>query len=113
MDKSKITKYKNGNLKIKIDLSKNSHYLDGCHIDIDKFYNQEMFMCDLNFNHINGVMYLVDYNKKLVYDFLENQCMNTLSYLKMLLEEGKGTVKFYPLSKVEAKKIMENEVNFW
>lgn len=91
-----IRKFKNGNIVLKMDNQKE--------FDIDLFYNEDMFWEDLYFNQIEGYMYLVDYNKTLVYDF--GDCyMNILLYLKERLE--RGTVRLYPLPKKQGELLLQ------
>lgn len=90
-----IKKFKNGNINIK-------RSLNNCQT-IDDFYNNELTMCDLYFNQINGYMYLIDFNTNKIYDF-SNCYINILKYLETLLESGK-ILKLYPLSNKESKQL--------
>lgn len=96
MQKDKIVKYKNGNIVI--------YPYSDYHKDIDSYYD-DITMHDLYFNQINGYMYLVDFNTGNVYDF--SQCyINILQYLDNELSNGK--IKLYPLSKKEAKSLLQD-----
>ena len=52
MARTEIKKFKNGNINIKVDFSKDSHFFDNQKLDINKFYDF-MTMHDLYFNQIN------------------------------------------------------------
>lgn len=97
-----IKKFKNGNINLKLEKSDYFYYGDKNGLNIDKIYDV-LTMDDLYFNQINGYMYLVDFNKSLMYDF--SDCyINILEYLKSLLVDNK-TVKLFPISKKESKSL--------
>lgn len=91
-----IRKFKNGNIVLKMDNQKD--------FDIDQFYHEEMFWSDLYFNQVDGYMYLMDWNKDIVYDF--SDCyINILLYLKERLEGG--LVRLYPMPKKEGDILIQ------
>ena len=118
-----IKKFKSGTLNLKLEKSdffyygtRNPHesHLQNININIDNLYDGEITMNDLCFNSINGYMYLMDYNKGLMYDF--SSCyINILLYIKELLLNGyknNQIIKLYPISKKESKQLfidLENE----
>ena len=61
-----IKKYKNGNILMstKRDIIR-GYYDDN---NIENFYHDECFMCDITFGYINGIAYFIDFNTSLVYD---------------------------------------------
>lgn len=99
MQKDKIVKFKNGNITIYM-------YDTFYHNDIDSYYNNEITMCDLYFNQVNGYMYLIDFNTSKVYDF-SHVYINILQFLDNELKTH-GKIKLYPLSKKEAKSILQD-----
>lgn len=100
----KIKKFKNGNVNLKLEKSDFFYYDSKEHkIDIDTLYNNEITMHDLYFNQINGYMYLVDFNKQLIYEY-SNGYYNVLVELRKELLKG-DTIKLIPLSKKESKQL--------
>jgi len=100
----KIKKFKNGNVNLKLEKSDFFYYDDTENkIDIDKLYNNEITMEDLYFNQVNGYMYLIDYNKRLIYEY-GNGYNNILITLRNELLEN-NTIKLIPLSKKESKQL--------
>lgn len=103
-----IKKFKNGKIKINKIKKNDNYYRDNIgDIMIDQFYNNEITMCDLYFNQINGYMYLVDFNTQYVYDLRDINYYhhkNILIHLKELLESN--NIYLYPLSKKESAELL-------
>ena len=102
-----INKFKNGNINIKLDSNDIINM-----VDYDTLYN-EMTMSDLYFNHVNGDMYLIDFNTCRVYDMfnLLGYHSNILTAFFNYIENNKGSVKLYPTSKKEGKDILQDLEN--
>jgi hypothetical protein len=100
-----IKKFKNGNIKMKVE--KNSYYIEQDGSINERFVHDEMFMADLYFNQINGYMYLTDMNTQRVYD------MSRIWNLNTFLDELKECeiMKLYPLSKKESKSLLQDMEN--
>ena len=100
-----IRKFKNGNIVLDIrDDIKKGYYektIDG----IENFYHNEMYMEDLYVNQINGYLYIVDFNKRLVYDLPRGY----LNFLKELLNKGK--IKLIPYGKKISKDLLNDLEN--
>ena len=100
-----IRKFKNGNIVLDIrDDIKKGYYektIDG----IENFYHNEMYMEDLYVNQINGYLYIVDFNKRLVYDLPRGY----LNFLKELLNKGK--IKLIPYGKRISKELLNDLEN--
>ena len=97
-----IIKFKNG--KIKVELQKNYDINSDGSIN-ENVYHDDMFMCDLYLNQINGYQYLVDFNTSLVYELGGYLMQNPLVYILNELQEN-SKMYFYPLSKRESKSLL-------
>lgn len=104
-----IKKFKNGNLVLKSPSLYGAEIVNNNYC-IDTYYDDDMNMHDLYFNQINGYMYLVDFNKSLVYELGSYLLQNPLKYIKDLLEEN-SQIKLYPLSKKECKSLLQDLEN--
>lgn len=62
-----IKKFRNG--KILLQAEKIDRNDDGT--VSENFYHDEMFFSDLYLNQINGYVYIVDFNKSLVYEYIQ------------------------------------------
>lgn len=97
-----IKKFKNGKILLKPDTMED--------IKNESFYHDEMFMADLYLNQINGYMYIVDFNRSLVYELGNYLLQNPLKYiLDELMEHGK--MYLYPLSKNESLSLLQDLEN--
>ena len=118
----KLNKFKNGNINMKLEKSdkfyhsrnNNISYDDAIKqnintVNIDDIYNV-ITMNDLYFDQIDGYMYLIDYNTRLIYDF--SSCyINILVYLKGILinKYNKNEIlKLTPLNKKECKELFQD-----
>lgn len=101
-----IKKFKNGNIRMKADML---YVLEDGSIH-ENFYHDEMFMADLSFNQIDGAMYLVDYNKQLVYGFSKYYVENVLKDL-LIQAKNNRTIKLYPFSKKVSKSLIQDMEN--
>ena len=61
-----IKKFKNGNIVMNIKKDIKNGYYDG--ENIENFYHDECFMCDIYFTYIHGEPYFIDINTRLAYD---------------------------------------------
>ena len=116
MQKDKIVKFKNGNIKIYM-------YDTFFYNDIDLYYNHEITMNDLYFNQINGYMYLVDYNTQTVYEYMQlggqkkhntiYSLCNVQNPLKELIDGLTEHKKIYlfPLTKKLSKSLLQDMEN--
>ena len=102
-----IIKFKNG--KIKVEVQKNYDINSDGSIN-ENVYHDDMFMCDLYLNQINGYQYLVDFNTSLVYELGSYLMQNPLVYILNELQEN-SKIYFYPLSKRESKSLIEDLEN--
>jgi hypothetical protein len=103
-----IKKFKNG--KIKLQVCKKSFYKEENGSVNENFYHDEMFMNDLYLNQIDGYMYLVDFNKSLVYEIGSYLMQNPLKEILETLENCKP-LYFYPLSKKQSKSLLQDLEN--
>ena len=69
-----------------------------------------MFMSDLYLNQINGYMYIVDYNRILVYEIRSYFLHNPLKYILDELEEH-GKMYLYPLTRKESLSLLQDLEN--
>lgn len=97
-----IKKFKNGKILLKPDSIED--------ILNESFYHDEMFMSDLYINQINGYMYVVDFNRDLVYELGSYLMQNPLKYILDELEEH-GKMYFFPLSKKESASLLQDLEN--
>ena len=113
-----IKKFKNG----KILLSVIKSDFDGLEVS-ENFYHDEMFFSDLYLNQINGYMYLVDFNKSLVYEYIQlggtkkyntiYSLCNVQNPLKEIIDgltEHKK-IYLYPITKKESKSLLQDMAN--
>lgn len=103
-----IRKFNNG--KIKLQVMKNSFYRNPDKSIHENFYHDEMFMADLCLNQINGYMYMVDFNKSLVYEVGSYLMQNPLKELLETLESGKPLYLF-PCSKKHSGSLLQDLEN--
>lgn len=104
-----IKKFKNGKIKLSAP-RKNDAWLwyDG---ELqEEYYFDVMFMEDLSFNQINGYMYIVDFNKQLVYELESQNIQNPLKWLLDSIADD-GRYYLYPLSKIECKELLSDLEN--
>lgn len=103
-----IKKFKNGKLKLSAPKGEIDKYLyldEEGNINED-YYHDVMFMSDLCINQIDGCMYLVDFNRQLVYPLYQFDFFNLLEDLfKKIQEEGK--VYLYPVDKEEGNYLLK------
>ena len=103
-----IKKFKNGKLKLsapKGEIDKYIYLDEEGNINED-YYHDVMFMSDLSINQINGYMYLVDFNRQLVYPLHQFDFFNLLEDLfKKIQEEGK--IYLYPVDKKEGNYLLK------
>ena len=100
-----IRKFKNGNIVLDIRDDIKSGYYEKTIDGIENFYHNEMYMEDLYVNQINGYLYIVDFNKRLVYDLPRGY----LNFLKELLNKGK--IKLIPYGKKISKDLLNDLEN--
>ena len=100
-----IKKFKNGNIVLDIREDIKKGYYEKTIDGIEKFYHNEMYMEDLYVNQINGYLYIVDFNKRLVYDLPRGY----LNFLKELLNKGK--IKLIPYGKRISKELLNDLEN--
>ena len=99
-----IKKFKNGNIVLDIrDDIKNDYYKKTIE-SIENFYHNDMCMEDLYINQINGYLYIVDFNKRLVYDLPGGYLFK--DFLEELLEKGK--IKLIPYGKKISKELLHD-----
>ena len=98
-----IKKFKNGNivLDIRDDIKSGYYNING----IENFYHHDMCMEDLYINQINGYLYIVDYNTRLVYDLSRGY----LYFLEELLTKRK--IKLIPYGKKISKELINDLEN--
>ena len=100
-----IRKFKNGNIVLDIREDIKKGYYEKTIDGIENFYHNEMYMEDLYVNQINGYLYIVDFNKRLVYDLPRGY----LNFLKELLNKGK--IKLIPYGKKISKDLLNDLEN--
>ena len=100
-----IKKFKNGNivLDVREDIKSGYYNIKG----IENFYHHDMCMEDLYINHINGYLYIVDYNTGLVYDLPGGYLFK--DFLEELLNKGK--IKLIPYEKRISKELLHDLEN--
>ena len=101
-----IKKFKNGNIVLDIREDIITGYYEPNIRSVENFYHHSMTMEDLCINQINGYMYIVDFNKQLVYDLPEN---NFELFLLELIENGK--IKLIPYGKRISKSLIQDLEN--
>ena len=100
-----IKKFKNGNIVLDIKDDIRSGYYEKTIEGIENFCHNEMYMEDLYVNQINGYLYIVDFNKRLVYDLPRGY----LNFLEELLNKGK--IKLIPYGKRISKELINDLEN--
>ena len=100
-----IKKFKNGNIVLDIREDIKKGYYEKTIDGIENFCHNEMYMEDLYVNQINGYLYIVDFNKRLVYDLPRGY----LNFLKELLNKGK--IKLIPYGKRISKELINDLEN--
>ena len=100
-----IKKFKNGNIVLDVREDIKKGYYEKTIDGIENFYHNEMYMEDLYVNQINGYLYIVDFNKRLVYDLPRGY----LNFLKELLNKGK--IKLIPYGKKISKDLLNDLEN--
>ena len=102
-----IKKFKNGNIVLDIRDDIKKGYYEKTIDSIEKFYYNDMTMEDLYINQINGYLYTVDYNARLVYDLPGGYMFK--DFLEELLEKGK--IKLIPYGKIMSKELLNDLEN--
>ena len=100
-----IKKFKNGNIVLDIRDDIKKGYYEKTIEGIENFYHHDMCMEDLYINQINGYLYIVDFNKRLVYDLPRGY----LNFLEELLNKGK--IKLIPYGKKISKELLHDLEN--
>ena len=100
-----IKKFKNGNIVLDIREDIKKGYYEKTIEGIENFYHNEMYIEDLYVNQINGYLYIVDFNKRLVYDLPRGY----LNFLKELLNKGK--IKLIPYEKRISEELLNDLEN--
>ena len=100
-----IKKFKNGNIVLDIRDDIKKGYYEKTIEGIENFCHNEMYMEDLYVNQINGYLYIVDFNKRLVYDLPRRY----LNFLEELLNKGK--IKLIPYGKKISKELLHDLEN--
>ena len=102
-----IKKFKNGNIVVDVrDEIKNGYYEKTIE-SIENFYHNDMCMEDLYINQINGYLYIVDFNTRLVYDLPGGYMFK--DFLEELLNKGK--IKLIPYGKKISKELLHDLEN--
>ena len=102
-----IKKFKNGNIVLDIKDDIRSGYYKKTIEGIENFYHHDMCMEDLYINQINGYLYIVDFNKTLVYDLPGGYLFK--DFLEELLNKGK--IKLIPYGKRISKELLHDLEN--
>lgn len=102
-----IKKFKNGNIVLDIRDDIKSGYYEKTIDSIENFYYNDMCMEDLYINQINGYLYIVDFNKRLVYDLPGGYLFK--DFLEELLNKGK--IKLIPYGKKISKELLNDLEN--
>ena len=100
-----IKKFKNGNIVLDVRKDIKSGYYEKTIDSIENFCHNDMCMEDLYINQINGCLYIVDFNKRLVYDLPKGY----LNFLEELLNKGK--IKLIPYGKKISKELLHDLEN--
>ena len=100
-----IKKFKNGNIVLDIREDIKKGYYEKTIEGIENFYHNEMYIEDLYVNQINGYLYIVDFNKRLVYDLPRGY----LNFLEELLTNGK--IKLIPYEKRISDELLNDLEN--
>ena len=102
-----IKKFKNGNIVLDIREDIKKGYYEKTIEGIENFYHDDMCMEDLYINQINGYLYIVDYNTRLVYDLPGRYLFK--DFLEELLNKGK--IKLIPYWKRISKELLHDLEN--
>ena len=102
-----IKKFKNGNIVLDVREDIKKGYYEKTIESIENFYHHDMFMEDLYINQINGYLYIIDYNTRLVYDLPSGYTFK--DFLKELLNKGK--IKLIPYGKRISKELLNDLEN--
>ena len=102
-----IKKFKNGNIVLDIREDIKNGYYEKTIDSIENFYHNDMCMEDLYINQINGYLYIVDFNKRLVYDLPGGYMFK--DFLEELLNKGK--IKLIPYGKIMSKELLNDLEN--
>ena len=86
-----IKKFKNGNINLKLTESDGFTFIDN-----------EMFWNDMYIQSLDDNLYIVDYNKQLVYDLMNYSINNFIEYL-----EEKTLIKLIPYCKKESLELIK------
>ena len=86
-----IKKFKNGNINLKLTGGDGFTFIDN-----------EMFWNDIYIQSLDDNLYIVDYNKQLVYDLMSYSINNFIEYL-----EEKTLIKLIPYSKKESLELIK------
>ena len=98
-----IKKFKNGNIVLDVREDIKKGYYENIE-SIENFYHHDMCMEDLYINQINGYLYIIDYNTRLVYDLLGGYTFK--DFLKELLNKEK--IKLIPYGKRISKELLND-----
>lgn len=102
-----IKKFKNGNIVLDVRDDIKSRCYEKTINSIENFYYFEMCMENLYINQINGYLYIVDYNTRLVYDLPGGYLFK--DFLEELLNKGK--IKLIPYGKIMSKELLNDLEN--
>lgn len=102
----KITKFKNGKIKLELEASD----FDNQGNVREEVYHDDMCMHNLYIEQINGYQYIVDMSTQRVYELGSYLLQNPLKYLLDELKEH-GMYYLYPLSKRESKSLLQDLEN--
>ena len=102
-----IKKFKNGNIVLDIREDIKKGYYEKTIESIENFYHDEMYIGDLYINQINGYLYIIDYNTRLVYDLPGGYMFE--DFLKELLNKEK--IKLIPYEKRISKELLNELEN--
>ena len=98
-----IKKFKNGNIVLDVREDIKKGYYENIE-SIENFHHHDMCMEDLYINQINGYLYIIDYNTRLVYDLPSGYMFK--DFLKELLNKGK--IKLIPYGKRISKELLND-----
>ena len=102
-----IKKFKNGNIVLDVREDIKNGYFEKTIESIENFYHNDMYMEDLYINEINGCLYMIDYNTRLVYDLFGIYIFE--DFLKELLNKGK--IKLIPYGKRTSEELLNDIEN--
>ena len=99
-----IKKFKNRNIVLDVREDIKKGYYEKTIESIENFYHHDMCMEDLYINQINGYLYIIDYNTRLVYDLPGGYMFK--DFLKELLNKEK--IKLIPYGKRISKELLND-----